>query len=245
MRGSGGGNAQWLLVLPTLGDTPNQSLMDDLAATIRSFHDPRMVASVHYDGCYPFSVNLAGQTRFDGPARTDLAKVFKRVHDTFLARGIPTMFGEYGVLGCDFGPSGGVERGEMLKYFEAFGAAACTRGVATLLWDNGSFFDRTSMKWHDPGPFQQIRWSWTTTSGTASSDMVFVPGDGPVTDRTLTLNPNGAAFRGLGQGGTDVAKGRDYTLSGNRLKLAFHFWSGTTATYYMAKSGTSVTGTTA
>ncbi|MER6541345.1 hypothetical protein [Streptomyces sp. NPDC001250] len=65
------------------------------------------------------------------------------MHDTFLARGIPTVFGEYGVLGYDFGPSGGVERGEMLKYFEAFGAAARTRGVATFLWDNGSF-DRTS-----------------------------------------------------------------------------------------------------
>ncbi|MGN5382260.1 cellulase family glycosylhydrolase [Streptomyces lasalocidi] len=219
VRGSGGGNAQRLLVLPTIGDTPDQGLMDDLATTIRSLHDTRLVASVHYYGYYPFSVNVAGQTRFDGAAQADLAKVFKRVHDTFLARGIPTVFGEYGVLGYDFGPSGGVERGEMLKYFEAFGAAARTRGVATFLWDNGSFFDRTSMKWHDPGLFQQIRSSWTTTSGAASSDMVFVPGAGPVTDRTLTLNPNGAAFRGLRQGGTDLVKGRDYTLSGNRMTL--------------------------
>ncbi|OIJ91836.1 hypothetical protein [Streptomyces monashensis] len=62
----------------------------------------------------------------------------ERVHDTFLARGIPTVFGEYGVLGYDFGPSGGVERGEMLYCFEAFGAAARTRGVATFLWDNDS-----------------------------------------------------------------------------------------------------------
>ncbi|GHI03575.1 hypothetical protein [Streptomyces cellostaticus] len=32
---------------------------------------------------------------------------------------------------------------------------------------------------------------------------------------------------------------------GTRVKLTFHFWSGTTATYYVTKSGTSVTGTTA
>ncbi|MER6569066.1 hypothetical protein ABT288_23505 [Streptomyces sp. NPDC001093] len=29
------------------------------------------------------------------------------------------------------------------------------------------------------------------------------------------------------------------------MKLTFHFWSGTTATYYVTKSGTSFTGTTA
>jgi endoglucanase len=32
---------------------------------------------------------------------------------------------------------------------------------------------------------------------------------------------------------------------GARVTLTFHFWSGTTVTYHIAKSGSSVTGTTA
>lgn len=32
---------------------------------------------------------------------------------------------------------------------------------------------------------------------------------------------------------------------GTRVQLTFHFWSGATATYYVTRSGTSVTGTTA
>jgi len=46
-----------------------------------------------------------------------------------------------------------------------------------------------------------------------------VPRSGPVKDRTLTLDLNGAAFTALKQGTTKLVSGRDYTLSGNRLTL--------------------------
>ncbi|MER6080715.1 cellulase family glycosylhydrolase [Streptomyces sp. NPDC001833] len=218
VRQSGGDNTKRLLVLPTMGDTPDQALMDNLAGTIKSLRDPRLVASVHYYGYWPFSTNLAGSTRFDATARSDMAKVFKRAHDTFVAQGVPVVLGEYGVLGYDFGPDG-VERGEMLKYFEAFGNAARTNGVTSFLWDNGAFFDRSKLRWKDAGLFRQMRSSWTTRSGTASSDLVFVPRSGAVPDRTLTLNPNGTTFKGLRAGSATLAEGRDYTLSGNRLTL--------------------------
>ncbi|MDC0773514.1 hypothetical protein [Streptomyces sp. HD] len=60
------------------------------------------------------------------------------MRDTFVAQNIPVVLGEYGLLGYDHGP-GAVERGEMLKYFEALGHAARTNKVTTVLWDNGSF----------------------------------------------------------------------------------------------------------
>lgn len=173
---------------------------------------------MHYYGYFPFSVNLAGSTRFDAQARGDLDKTFKRMRDTFVAQGIPVVLGEYGLLGYDHGP-GAVERGEMLKYFEALGDAARTNKVTTVLWDNGSFYDRGKMKWKDAGLFGQIKSSWTTRSATASSDRVFVPKSGPVKDRSLTLNLNGAPFTALKQGTTELVSGRDYTLSGNRLTL--------------------------
>ncbi|MFJ3307221.1 cellulase family glycosylhydrolase [Streptomyces sp. NPDC086549] len=218
VRASGGNNKNRLLMLPTEVCTPDQRLMDNLAATIKSLHDPRLVATVHYYGYFPFSVNVAGSTRFDAQAQADLAKTFKRMRDTFVAQGIPVVLGEYGLLGYDHGP-GAVERGEMLRYFEALGHAARTNKVTTVLWDNGSFYDRSKLRWKDAGLFRQIRSSWTTRSATAASDSVFVPKSGPVKDRTLTLNLNGATFTALKQGSTKLVSGRDYALSGNRLTL--------------------------
>lgn len=163
-------------------------------------------------------MNLAGSTRFDATAQADLTKTFTRMRDTFVAQGIPVVVGEYGVLGYDHGP-GGVERGEMLKYFEALGHMARTNKVTTVLWDNGAFFDRGRGQWKDPGLFRQIKSSGTTRSATASSDNVFVPKSGPVEDSTLTLDLNGVTFKGLKQGTDELVKGKDYTLSGNRLTL--------------------------
>ncbi|MCX5254315.1 cellulase family glycosylhydrolase [Streptomyces canus] len=218
VRASGGGNKNRLLMLPTEVCTPDQRLMNNLATTIKSLHDPRLIATVHYYGYFPFSVNVAGSTRFDTQSRNDLDKTFKGMRDTFVAQGIPVVVGEYGLLGYDNGP-GAVERGEMLKYFEALGHAARTNKVTTVLWDNGSFYDRAKLRWKDAGLFRQIKSSWTTRSATASSDSVFLPKSAPVKDRTLTLNPNGATFTALEQGSTKLVGGRDYTLSGNRLTL--------------------------
>ncbi|WP_055524820.1 cellulase family glycosylhydrolase [Streptomyces graminilatus] len=218
VRGSGGNNGKRLLMLPTEVCTPDQRLMNNLATTIRSLHDPRLIATVHYYGYWPFSVNVAGATRFDASVRNDLGRTFKRIHDTFVAKNIPVVIGEYGLLGPDHGP-GAVERGEMQKYFEAFGHTARTSKVTTVLWDNGAFFDRAGLRWKDTDLYRQIKSSWTTRSGTASSDRVFVPKSGPVKDRSLTLNLNGTAFTALKQGTTKLANGRDYTLSGNRLTL--------------------------
>src|SRR5262249_54237036 len=61
--------------------------------------------------------------------------------------------------------------------------------------------------------------SWTTRSGTASSDQVYVPRTGAISAKTLTLNANGLTFQGLRQGSTDLASGSDYTISGDQLTL--------------------------
>jgi endoglucanase len=218
VRGSGGRNATRLLVLPTLGATPSQDLMDDLATTMSSLHDHNLVATVHYYSFWPFSVNIAGFTRFDATVQQDMIDTFTRMHDTFVAKGVPVLLGEYGLLGFDTGP-GVVERGETLKYFEALGHQARVAGVTTALWDNGFFLDRSTLRWRDPGLFADIRSSWTTRSGTASADAVFVPKSTPITAATLTLNLNGTTFRGLWQGHQRLVAGRDYTVSGSQLTL--------------------------
>ncbi len=220
VRGSGGKNATRLLVLPTPSSTPGRPQMDDLATTISSLHDPNLVATVHYYSFWPFSVNIAGYTRFDATVEKNMTDTFAAMHDALVAKGIPVYLGEYGLLGYPdhFHPDV-VERGEALKYFEALGDQARINGVTTALWDPFSFLDRDTLQWRDPGLFAQIKSSWTTRSGTASTDQVFVRKSGPVTGQTLTLEPNGSAFLGLWQGNTPLCRGRDYTVSGDQLTL--------------------------
>ena len=70
-----------------------------------------------------------------------------------------------------------------------------------------------------PGILALMKASWTTRSGTASSDQVYVLRTGTITGKPLTLNLNGASFQGLRQGSTDLVNGTDYTVSGNTLTL--------------------------
>ena len=89
-----------------------------------------------------------------------------------------------------------------------------------MMWDAGQFLNRTTLQWRDPELFAQIKSSWTTRSGTASSDQAFLPKSGDITAQSLALNPNGTDFQGLRYGSRNLLRGRNYTVSGNRLTLA-------------------------
>ncbi|MFD5829700.1 cellulase family glycosylhydrolase [Lentzea sp. NPDC060358] len=218
IRGSGGANASRLLVLPTLHTSSDQARLDELATSISGFNDRNIAATVHYYGYWPFSVNVAGGFRFDATAQKDLTDSFDRVSNTFVSRGIPVILGEYGLLGFDR-HTGTIEQGEKLKFFELFGYYARTKKITTMLWDNGQHLGRTSFAWSDPELIAQIKSSWTTRSGTASTDQVFNAKASAITAKTITLNPNGTTFTALRQGGTDLVRGTDYTVSGDQLTL--------------------------
>ncbi|HEY6738648.1 MAG TPA: glycoside hydrolase family 5 protein, partial [Actinopolymorphaceae bacterium] len=93
VRSSGGNNAERPLVLSTLTGSPTQARLDQLHQTITALHDPNLIATVHYYGYYPFSVNIAGGTRFDETAEQDMIDAFDRAHETFTAQGIPVIVG--------------------------------------------------------------------------------------------------------------------------------------------------------
>ncbi|GAA1941801.1 cellulase family glycosylhydrolase [Kitasatospora viridis] len=217
VRGSGGNNGNRLLMLPTQGCTPSQPLMDDLNGEIASLHDKNIVATVHFYGYYPFSVNIAGGTTYDATNQKMTADTFALMHSEFVAKGIPVYLGEYGLLSEP--NSGTVEQGELLKYYEDVNYQARLNGVTSALWDDGNYLDRTAMQWREPDIFSMIKSSWKARSGTASSDNVFVPKGGPFTAQTLTLNLNGTTFKGLWNGHQKLVEGRDYTVSGTQLTL--------------------------
>jgi hypothetical protein len=219
VRRSGGANVGRLLILPTLHTSGDQAHLDALANSFRSFNDPNLVATIHNYGYWPFSVNIAGGTRFDATAQKDLTDTFDRAYNTFVSRGIPVILGEYGLLGFDR-HTGTIEQGEKLKFFEYLGYYARTKKITTMLWDNGQHLGRTSFQWSDPELIAQIKSSWTTRSGTASSDQVFSAKASAITAKSLTLNLNGTSFSGLSHGSTELVRGTDYTVSGDQLTLS-------------------------
>ncbi|GAB2961608.1 cellulase family glycosylhydrolase [Saccharothrix stipae] len=218
VRRSGGNNATRLLVLPTLHTSSEQVYVDPLVQQIQGFNDPNLIATVHYYGYWPFSVNVAGGTRFDEGVQKDVTDTFDRVSTSFIARGIPVIIGEYGLLGFDR-HTGTIEQGEKLKFFEYFGHQARSKKVTTMLWDNGQHLHRTSFQWSDPELFAQIKSSWKTRSGTAYTDQVFNSKSSAITAKTIALNLNGTSFTDLYHGNTKLARGRDYTIEGSRLTL--------------------------
>ncbi|MEV8527316.1 cellulase family glycosylhydrolase [Streptomyces sp. NPDC052000] len=218
VHNSGGRNKDRLLVLPSEETNSAQHWLDDLSTTMKSLHDRNLVATVHYYSWYPFSVNIANGTTYDATSQKDLTEGFARVHDTFVAKGIPVYLGEYGLLTSPY--SGVVERGEMLKYFEHVNYVARTNGMTTAVWDaSNDFLNRSTMRWQVPEMEALIKSSWTTRSGTASTDNVFLPASGPITAQTITLNRNGLRFAGLWQGNVPLIPFRDYTLNGDQLTL--------------------------
>lgn len=216
VRQSGGNNATRLLVLPTLHTNADQARVDQLVTTFNQLNDPNTVATFHYYGFWPFSVNIAGYTTFNSEVQADLTAQFDRMFNAFAARGIPVILGEYGLLGFDRS-TGTIEQGEKLKFFEFLGQYARSRQITTMLWDNGQHFGRTSFAWSDPELFNQIRSSWTVRSGTASADFVFNARASTITSKTLTLNLNGTSFVAVRQGSTDLLRNTDYTISGSQL----------------------------
>jgi len=218
VRDSGGGNADRVLVLPTLHTNAEQERLDALTDTITALDDPNLAATVHYYGFWPFSVNIAGYTTFDDETRQDVIDNFDRVHDEFVTAGVPVLIGEWGLLGFDQ-HTGTIEQGEKLKFFEFVGHYARQKQLTLQVWDNGQHFDRTAFEWRDPELFAIMEANRTSRSGTASTDQVFVERAGAITDATVTLNPNGNTFEGLRHGDTELTEGADYTVSGDQLTI--------------------------
>ncbi|WP_046227934.1 cellulase family glycosylhydrolase [Paenibacillus dauci] len=218
LRASGGQNATRPLVLSTLEATPSQERMTALYNTMSKLNDSNLIATVHYYGFWPFSVNIAGYTKFNEEVQKDITTTFDNVYNTFTAKGIPVILGEYGLLGFDKN-TGVIEQGEKLKFFEFLGYYLKQKKIATVLWDNGQHFSRTNYTWSDPDLFNVIKTSWTGRSSNADSDLIYIKKGTTIQDKKITLNLNGNQLSSLSVGSTTLQSGTDYTLSGNILTI--------------------------
>lgn len=216
VRGSGARNATRPLVLSTLEASPTQERMNELYNTMTKLNDSNLIATVHYYGFWPFSVNIAGYTRFETDTRNDIDQTFNNVYNTFIARGIPVILGEYGLLGFDQS-TGVIEQGEKLKFFEYLTYYLKEKNITHMLWDNGQHFKRTAFTWSDPELYNIMKAGWSGRSSTADTDLVFVKKGAAIQNKSIPLNLNGHSLTEVRTNGQLLVAGQDYTLNGNAI----------------------------
>ena len=215
VRASGGNNAERLIVLPTKDTNSEQKYLDQLYGTITEINDPNIIATVHYYGYWPFSVNIAGETEFKGISVTDIDGLVSRLKTTFIDNGIPVIIGEWGLLGFDTALDT-VEHGEILKFFEYFCNAVRENGLTTMWWDNGQHINRYSYEWADPSLMAIIKQSMQGRSSTAERDFINLF-EGAVEDKQLKLSLNGNTLAGIRSESGGALSEDSYTLTEDPL----------------------------
>lgn len=216
VRESGGKNAVRPLVLPTRETNPSQEDLDVLYNTIVKLNDPNLIATVHFYGFWPFSVNIAGYYKFEKDTTKDIVTTFDNVSNTFVAKGIPVILGEYGLLGFDKNTNT-IEQGEKLKFFEFLTNTLREKKVTSMLWDNGQHFNRTTYKWSDEELINIMKAGWSGRSSTAESDIIYLAKGAEIQDVKVNLNLNGNQLTGIVTNGQKLKQGEDFVLNGEEL----------------------------
>ncbi len=219
VRNSGGSNDIRPLVLPTLDTGQEPEKLDGLSQFISELNDPNIIATVHYYGFWPFSVNIAGYTRFNEEVKQDIIDNFDRVYNTFAPHNIPVVIGEYGLLGFDR-HTGVIQQGEKLKFFEYMLHYAQEKGFVHMLWDNGQHLGRTSLEWADPELIDMIQTSWETRSALPNENFIYLKKGEEITDKTISFEFNSHTINQILLDGEPLRAAEDYTVSSDAV--TFH-----------------------
>jgi len=218
VRKSGGHNDVRPLVLPTLDTGSEPHKIEALHSFIKELKDPNIIATIHYYGFWPFSVNIAGFTTFNEETKNDIISTFDRAHDNFVADGIPVIIGEFGLLGFDTDLYA-IQQGEKLKFFEYMLHYAQEKQLTHMLWDNGQHFGRQSYQWSDQELYDMMNASWSGRSATAETDSIFVKRNAAIKDVDIALQLNGNQLTELKHDNKVLVAGEDYVLNNDVLTL--------------------------
>lgn len=218
VRNAGGHNAVRPIVLPTLDTGSEQHKIEALYDFIEELDDPNVIATIHYYGFWPFSVNIAGVTTFNEETKNDVITTFNRAYDNFVAKGIPVVIGEFGLLGFDTDLYA-IQQGEKLKFFEFMIHYAQEKQLTHMLWDNGQHFGRQSYQWSDQELYDMMKASWAGRSATAETDSVFIKRNRAIEDVEIELQLHGNQFNALTHQGKALIANEDYVLNSSVLTL--------------------------
>lgn len=210
IRKSGGFNHKRLVLLPSR-NTDTQRIKEMVIP-----QDKNIVITCHWYTPWWY-MNGSQITWGTDEDRRYMNEQFKNLHDTFVAKGIPVILGEYG------GGSNAQKYYDWL-YLDYFNRTARKYGLLTMLWDNGGSLNRANHTWNDPIVPNIIMSvvSGKTNSFLKMSEVFIKVGEVP-RDISIEFEPNGNQLVGLYRGNKSLMKGRDYTVASTTLILKSEF----------------------
>lgn len=141
VRASGGENAGRILGIPAY--CTNVDIAIDSFVMPEDTVEDRLMLSVH---CYdPYTYTLEAQysewghtatasKKFPGDNERELKRVFEKVYDNFVSKGIPVYMGEFGCVNR----ATAREQAFQQYYLRYYAKLAKTYGVPSVIWDNGA-----------------------------------------------------------------------------------------------------------
>lgn len=207
IRSSGGHNKERLIVEPGL-----HTNIDETIKSFRMPNDPYVILTVHNYDPWDYVSNWWGHTTWGTEADLHyFDDLFKRLHDKFVANGLPVIIGEFGTLSSN-------ERHSKWLYHDHFVRTAKKYGMVSVWWDNGEHLDRVRDKWNDAVVKDIIV---NASKGIANSfvetgDLYIRQGQAENTELRLQLHGN--RLTGIYNGSTPLGDDA-YSLEGEKVTL--------------------------
>ncbi|KAF2022169.1 glycoside hydrolase family 5 protein [Aaosphaeria arxii CBS 175.79] len=185
----------------------------------------------HYYSPYDFIFSAWGKTTWGSDAdKASLEADIAAVRGNFTD--IPLIIGEWAASPV------ATETAARWRYFDFFIRTAAKYNTATVLWDNGAdFLNRATHQWRDQVALDILRTAAagktnslpdSTTDGSTtqnSSAYVYHKLNETVTDVELPFHFNGNSFSSAKLAGKNLAKGKDYSVSGEKITFKKSFLS--------------------
>lgn len=222
VRESGGINEMRPLIIPTMHTAMDAHYVEPIVSWIDEQDDDYLIATVHFYGFWPFSVNIMGETTFGQNSLDHFEETLNYVDQAFQEIDTPVVVGEFGLLGFDTHVDT-IQQGEKLKFFEYAINYMQDRDMVHMLWDNGQHINRQSYTWYDQELAQMMKYSFEGRQAYAETDYLYFKKGETVLDRSLHLTLNDRQLESIALDGYTLASGDDYTLSGDTLQINASF----------------------
>ncbi len=162
VRNAGGQNVNRYLGIPAYCTNPDIAI--ETWEMPRDIVGSRLLVSVHcydpYDYTLPATKSEWGHTadaskKVAGNNEADLENVFKKLHNHFVAKGVPVYLGEFGCVNR----ATAREQAFQQYYLRYYAKLAKIYGIPSVIWDNGAkghgnekhaYFDHATGEYHSP-----------------------------------------------------------------------------------------------
>ncbi len=234
VRKSGGNNADRFLVVTTHAASSEDDAINDFK--LPDSHN--LIVSVHYYFPYDFALNTEGTDKWGTDEdKAELDKGFDRVKKRFYDKGIPVIYGEFGVLYKN-------NDTQRAAYYNYFIKSAKQRGFTCFMWDNGldnefALLDRATCKFIHKNVLKAAISASTvenislTYKGTARIKPETDDGDTVtyeiINPNIVSIDENTGKITAVGKGETDVSctvtspDGSSYTQT-YHITVSYTWW---------------------